>query len=225
MPEDREKLIFSQNLNYYISKSGKTQTEIADTLNVGLSTFNSWRLGNRMPRMAKVQSLADYFGINKSDLIEEKPLIDKVNIRENDLDIFKFGNIFPIETKKIPFLGEIACGEPIFADELRDSYIIAGTGVHADFCLCAKGDSMINARIHDGDIVFIRKQNSVDNGQIAAVIIDDSATLKRVTYHPERNMIILRAENPAFNDIIYMGDELEQVRILGLAIAFQSDVS
>ena len=138
-------------------------------------------------------------------------------------DLSKYG-IMPITTKRIPFLGEIACGEPIFANEDRESYIEVGTDINADFCLRCKGDSMINARIHNGDIVFIREQPSVDNGEIAAVIIDDTATLKRVFYYPEIGQLTLLAENPVHPPQVYQKAELDQVRILGKAIAFQSDV-
>lgn len=121
-------------------------------------------------------------------------------------------------------LGTIACGEPIFTDEDRESYVMVGTEIRADFCLKCQGDSMINARIHDGDIVFIRKQDIVDNGEIAAVIIDDEATLKRFYYYKEQNMVILRPENSKYKDIILTGEQLERVKVLGKAVAFQSDV-
>ena len=75
----------------------------------------------------------------------------------------------------------------------------AGANIHADFCLKAKGDSMIGARIYDGDIVFIRKQEMVDDGEIAAVLIGDEATLKRVQYNPEENELLLFAENHALH--------------------------
>lgn len=139
-------------------------------------------------------------------------------------NVFRFENVFPVKTKKIPLLGEIACGKPIYASEDRESYIEVGTDIKADFCLKAKGDSMIGARINDGDIVFIRKQPSVDDGEIAAVLIDDEVTLKRVYYHKDKNIIELRAENPKFQAMIYMDSELDQIVILGKAIAFQSDV-
>ncbi len=135
-----------------------------------------------------------------------------------------FDNLFPIELKKYRLLGEIACGEPIFCNEDRESYIMSGTQIDADFCLRCKGDSMINARIYDGDIVFIREQSQVENGDIAAVIIDDEATLKRVYYYPEQNIVILKPENPKYADIILQNKTLNTVRILGKAIAFQSDV-
>ena len=123
-------------------------------------------------------------------------------------------------------LGEIACGKPKYANEDRESYIMAGTNIKADFCLTARGDSMVNARILDGDIVFIQKQDMVENGEIAAVVVnnDSEATLKRLYYYQEKGLLILKAENPAYEDLIYQGDELNQVHILGKAIAFQSDV-
>ena len=139
-------------------------------------------------------------------------------------NVAQHNNIFPIKTKQIPLLGEIACGLPIYAAEDRESYVMTGTDINADFCLVAKGDSMTGARILDGDIVFIRKQDMVDNGEIAAVVIGDEATLKRVNYYPDKNLLILKAENPLYPDQIYSDDQLYAVKILGKAVAFQSDV-
>lgn len=133
-------------------------------------------------------------------------------------------NIFPITTHELPVLGEIACGVPKFANEDRGSYVDAGTDVKADFCLKAKGDSMINARIHDGDVVFIRKQDIVENGEIAAVAIDDEATLKRFYRDEETGTITLVAENPAYVPMVFTAENQKNVYILGKAIAFQSDV-
>ena len=76
----------------------------------------------------------------------------------------------------------------------------------------------------DGDIVFIREQPMVNNGEIAAVIIDDEATLKRVYYYPEKQKLMLVPENTKYEPLVYIGEELEQIRILGLAVAFQSDL-
>ena len=130
--------------------------------------------------------------------------------------------IYPIELKKFPLLGEISCGVPEYANEDRESYILAGSDIKADFCLIAKGDSMINARIKDGDVVFIRSQPDVENGEIAAVLIEDEATLKRVYKKP--NSVILMAENPAYSPLVYTNEDLDAIRILGKAVAFQSDV-
>lgn len=133
-------------------------------------------------------------------------------------------NIYKLDRIKLPMLGKVACGEPIFADEDRESYIMVGTDIGADFCLQCQGDSMINARIHDGDIVFVKKTDIVENGEIAVVIIDDEATLKRFFYYREQNLVILKPENPKYQDIILAGEQLNQVRVIGRAVAFQSDV-
>ena len=133
-----------------------------------------------------------------------------------------YPNIFPIERKKIPLIGKIACGKPILAEEVFDGFAQCNSNIHADFCLRAEGDSMINARIYDGDIVFIHQQPEVENGEIAAVSIDDSVTLKRV--YIEDDCIELRAENPRVKPLRYKISDFNQFRILGKAIAFQGDI-
>ena len=130
----------------------------------------------------------------------------------------------PITVKRIPIIGEIACGKPIYAREEYESYVLSDGGVGADFCLRARGDSMTGARIFDGDIVFIRSQDAVDNGEIAAVIIDDEATLKRVYYYPNEGKLVLSPENPKYPPLVYVADELSSIRIIGKAVAFQSTV-
>lgn len=121
-----------------------------------------------------------------------------------------------------PVIGEIACGEPIFMNEERDIYVDATTEIKADAILVAKGDSMTGARIYDGDLVFIRFQPTVENGEIAAVAIGDEATLKRVYRYGD--MIMLKPENPAYKEKVFSGEEMNKVRILGKAVAFQSYV-
>ena len=130
----------------------------------------------------------------------------------------------PEGMKRLPMLGKIACGEPIFAAEEHDGYAVAGGMLDADFCLQARGDSMTGARIYDGDIVFIRAQDSVDDGEVAAVIIGDEATLKRVYYYPDEKKLVLSPENPRYAPLVYVGEELAGIKILGKAIAFQSKV-
>lgn len=123
---------------------------------------------------------------------------------------------------KVPLLGTIACGEPILAVENFDGDVDIPAKIHADFALRCKGDSMINARIFDGDIVYIRQCDSVDDGQIAAVLIDDEATLKRV--HLYKDHISLEPENPQYRPIVRWGEEMNEVRIIGKAVAFTSTV-
>lgn len=135
------------------------------------------------------------------------------------------GVIKPISKQKLPVLGNVACGEPIFADEHHESYIESDNDIDADFCLVAKGDSMINARIFDGDLLFVKSQSTVDNGDIAVVLIDDEATVKRVYIeHNSDNtvsMLTLIPENPMYRPMRYMGHNLDTVRILGKVVAGQ----
>lgn len=132
-------------------------------------------------------------------------------------------NIIPMpEMRKIPLLGRIACGAPILAEEHIEEYIDIPKNIHADFALTCQGDSMINARIFNGDIVYIRQQDTVESGEIAAVLIDNDATLKRIRIFEDH--ISLEPENPQYRPIVLWGEDMNTVRILGKAIAFTSTV-
>ena len=199
-------------------QAGLTQEELAKE--VGYSNKTS---------ISKIES--DILDVNQSTIIALARALNTTpsaimgwNESKNPADKYSSYGVMPIKKQKIRLLGEIACGKPIFCDEDRESYVEVGTDIRADFCLRAKGDSMINARIMDGDIVFIREQPMVDDGEIAAVIIDDEATLKRVYYYREENKLVLQAENPKYRPLVYSGEELDTIRILGKAVAFQSDL-
>jgi repressor LexA len=125
-------------------------------------------------------------------------------------------------TYKIPILGAIACGAPILAQEHIDGYTGVPDFIHADFALVCKGESMMGARIYDGDLVYIRQQDTVENGEIAAVLIDGEATLKRVRFGPES--ISLMPENPMYKPLILWGEEMNRIRILGKAVAFTASL-
>lgn len=136
-------------------------------------------------------------------------------------------NILPLpEAKKIPLLGEIACGDPILATENISEWLQIDANIRADFALRCKGDSMINARIFDGDIVYIHQQPIVENGEIAAVIVSDintEATLKRVYVYDDH--VVLEAENPMYKPIVFWGADIQKVKILGKAVAFTSFIN
>lgn len=196
-------------------QKGMSQSELAKKVGyTDRSMIAKIESGNVDLSQSKIESIAKALGTTSANLMGW----------DDDIDPFQFDNIKPISTQKIPLIGEIACGNPIVAYEELESYIEAGTNIKADYCLRCKGDSMINARIFDGDIVFIKKQDYVNNGEIATVIIDGEVTLKRVYHYKEKNILILKPENSACEDMVYSGTELEQIRILGKAIAFQSDV-
>ena len=133
-----------------------------------------------------------------------------------DEEIPPFG--MPIKKRSFPVLGNVACGEPIYADEQHGTFIDASADIDANFCLIAKGDSMINVRIFDGDLLFIKKADIVNNGEIAVILVEDEATVKRVYYDRENNILTLVPENPTHRPMRYTGADLEQIRILGKVV-------
>lgn len=121
---------------------------------------------------------------------------------------------------KRPLVGSIACGQPITAEENIEDYVDVPEYAQCDFCLRCKGDSMIDAGIHDGDVVYIHITPQVENGQIAAVRIDGEATLKRVFWNEETQTLQLLAENRNYAPLVYTGPVLETVHIEGRAVGF-----
>lgn len=126
-------------------------------------------------------------------------------------------NIVPIKRHTVPLLGEIAAGQPIYADEEHDLCVAVDDDIRCDFALRVRGDSMIDAGIYDGDVVLVRQQDDVDDGQIAVVLIDDEATLKYL-YHQPGGVQLVPA-NRRYSPWSYTGEAAAQVRILGLAVA------
>lgn len=224
---------FSDRFKQLRTERRLSQQNLADQLGFSKSSVNMYERGEREPGLESMETIADYFNVDldylmgRSDIPNRNDWLKSINKSvavEPSQPQMKFDNIIPISIKRFPLLGDIACGKPIMANEEKELYVEAGTNIHADFCLKAKGDSMIGARIYDGDIVFIRKQEMVNNGEIAAVIIDDEATLKRVNYYPEKDLLILKAENSQYEDLVYTGEQLNHIIILGKAVAFQSDI-
>lgn len=198
---------------------GMSQEELAQKIGYkSRSSINKIEVGANNLTQSKIKAIADALNTTPAYIMGWTEGDD-----EFQTNYEKYG-IMPIAVKTIPLLGEISCGKPVFASEDRQSYVASGINVRADFCLKAKGDSMINARIYDGDIVFIEKCDVVENGTVAAVVIGDDALLKRVFFYPEQGKLLLVAENTKYPPLVYEGEELNTVKILGKAIAFQSDV-
>ena len=120
--------------------------------------------------------------------------------------------------KKIPLIGSIACGEPITAEQNIEKMVDVPESIRCDFSLTCHGDSMVDAGIHDKDVVYIRTQPEVENGEIAAVRIDGEATLKRVYYNP--GTLTLMPANPAYAPMVYTGSQLEEVHIEGKVVGW-----
>lgn len=202
--------IFAKRLTQMMAERGETCYSIADAVHLSAGTISRYsRNLIDKPKTAVVRMMAEYLRVSPEWLMGY----------DSPEDQAKAAGLLPVEERRIPMLGQVAAGQPILADEQHDCYVEVGAD-KADFCLRVKGDSMIGARIYDGDIVFIHAQPDVEDGEIAVVLIDDEATLKRVYKLGDR--VILRAENPAYPAMEFNRTDGKVVRILGKAIAFQS---
>lgn len=196
---------------------GLTQTELGERLGVKTNAVSKWECGRveDIPT-SKIKAMSALFGVPTSYLIDEEVEHKK------DSDRPLPSNIVPLpQMREWPVLGATACGKPLHR-ELLDETVMAPDDIKADVVFRCVGDSMINARIFDGDAVFVRLQPEVENGQIAVVRVDDEYTLKRVYYHED--YVELRPENPVYKAIILRGYQLEpeNFEVVGLAAAFMS---
>lgn len=188
----------------------------------GLSQSELARLAGYKDRstIAKIES-----GVNDVTQSKLATIAEALNVTPAELlgygvaTIPEAENIIPMpKMKRIPLIGTIACGTPILAVENIEDEVDIPEDIHADFALHCKGDSMIGADIRDGDIVYIRQQDEVNPGQIAAVLVEEEATLKRFYYDEKAGVVTLMSENPAIAPLIYQGETLNHIRVLGLAV-------
>ena len=193
-----------------------TQKELSRILGVSESTVGMYERNQREPAFEMLEAIADYFNVDMDYLTGRASVRRVVSYSPAD-------NILPFpRMNAVPLVGTIACGAPILSTESVEDYVDMPEHVKADFALRCKGDSMINARIYDGDIVYIKQQPTVEDGQIAAVLIGNEATLKRVHLFPDH--LVLEPENPQYRPLVYWENDMNSVRILGLAVAFTSTV-
>ncbi len=186
---------------------------IQHNIKIGKSDLSQYVNGKTEPKSDKVGILALALNVSEAWLMG----YDVPRNREFTEDMPPYDNIIPIKKKSVPMLGEIACGEPSFADHQYNTYVEADDNINADFCLRCKGDSMIGDGINDGDIIFIRKQDTVENGEIACVVIDDEATLKHV-YMSDSNITLI-ASNTNYAPMVYGEHDAGTIKILGKAVA------
>lgn len=194
-----EKKVFAENLNYYMNKSGKNQSDLISDLGLNKSTISTWCNGVKMPRMGTIQTLADYFGIMKSDLIEEKSAK-----RAQDLP-YECSEIDFSRLHKIPLLGRVSAGLPLYAEENIEGYTYTDlNGENEYFALRVKGDSMDALGIKDGYIVIVRRQSIVEDGEVAIVMVDhEDATMKRFYRTDSTVTLMPQSTNPAHKPQIY----------------------
>lgn len=199
---------FRDNLRFHRKKLGMTQECVAKKMGITKGAYSTYETGKREPDVAKIKMLAEIFGVSSDELL---------GTTKAGKDM-PFGYLRVPNAVKIPLVGSVACGEPILAEQNIEGYIDAPASQSPDFALLCKGDSMIDAGISDGDIVYIKATHRVENGQIAAVRIDDNATLKRVYWDGE--ILTLMPANAKYAPLVYQGKALESVHIEGLAIGY-----
>ena len=183
---------------------GLTQQAVAEALGVSRSAVAMWEKDEREPNLETLAQLAKLLDVPLTALVEREEAPLPQNLR-------------PVRARRIPLLGTIAAGEPIFAEEEHETYVDVDGSARADFALEVKGESM-EPVYKDGDVVYIRRQDDVLDGQVAAVVVDDSATLKRVYHLPVG--VQLMPLNPAFAPMLFTPENSDSVRILGLAVGY-----
>ena len=206
------------------TENGLTTDALSERSGVPKGTINKLLNGEtRNPTAQTLRRLAEALGCGLEDLCgtpKEIPGVYRLgDLRAGEQGLIDCGELLPVSRRRVPVLGSIAAGRPILCEEAAEIVDCDG-GIACDFALRIAGDSMVGARIHDGDLVFIRRQDDVDDGQIAAVVIDDHATLKRVYHIP--NGVQLLSENPQYPPMIFTFDAHDSIRILGRAVGFQS---
>ncbi len=208
---------FSRRLAEAMRIREVTQIDLCRRTGIGKSSISTYLRGDYKAKQDKVDLLSRALGVDPAWLMGyDVPMRAPAKSFTSE-GVEGIKNIVPIERRTIPVIGTIAAGTPILADEHIECYVPCDDGCKADFGLRVQGDSMIDAEIHDGDIVLIRQQPDVDDGQIAAVRIDDSATLKRL-YHIKGGCM-LQSANPKYPPMYFTADNCDEVQVIGLAVA------
>ena len=175
------------------------QKELASLAGVSHATVSDWETGKKNPSGARLKRLSEIFGVDHATILGYDPLY------------------IPIRRNTVPIVGEIACGTPTEAVQNIEGYTDVPEGIRADFALRCKGDSM-EPTFKSGDLVLIRIQPDVENGQIAAVNVNGETTLKHV-YHQQDGLLLI-ADNPSFSPIYAPANSDNEIIIHGLAIGY-----
>lgn len=206
---------FSERLKYVMEQRGLSYRDLEKITGLAPQTLNRYVLGQRVPKIDVAKEIAERLNVNILWL--------------QGYDVQMFSDVFsipgispPPKMVKKPRLGTISCGLPALALEEEPIYDFVPEHIKCDYTLLCKGDSMTEARINDGDIVYIREQPDVDNGEIACVVIEDEATLKKVYKYP--GMVQLVAANPNYAPLVYTENDAVNIRIIGKAVGFTSEI-
>ena len=208
---------FSERLKSLRSEKGWSQQRLADELKLSKSSVNMYERGEREPGFETMEAIADTFNVDMDYLYGRTDVKIAEPIQFNTGTVPPGFEPLPRMVKR-PLIGDIACGQPITAEQNVADYVDVPETVHCDFCLRCHGDSMVDAGIQDNDVVYIRIQPEVEDGEIAAVRIGGEATLKRVYY--DGQSLTLMPANSSYRPKTYSGPELENIRIEGKAVGF-----
>ena len=202
----------AENIKRIRAEHGLSQAELGKIAGVSDKAVSTWELGLKTPRMGAVEKMANYFGITKSAIVDDAPMTSLQK------PVVPPGFMPMPEMVQVPLIGSIACGTPITAEQNIKSYVGVPAAWRADFALECHGDSMAPT-ICDGDVVCIRSQPEVEQGQIAAVRIGEEATLKHCYY--QTGVVQLIADNPSVcPPMVYTGSDLDEIEVEGLAVGF-----
>lgn len=202
--------IFSSNLSQIMKRRGMNQITLAEKLGVSNATISFWMNGQKIPRMDKLNKLADILNIPITVLTDEN------GFEEYDHELAHgLIRISDLPTKKVPLLGSVAAGEPIMDKEFPGVY--AETPMDCDFALRVKGDSMSPTYL-PGDIVFIKQYPDLPyNGAVVVISIDDDASIKHVTLAPSG--IVISSDNPMYPTQFISGEK-HKLRVLGVPVGY-----
>ena len=202
---------FSQRLRKALDERQITQSELAKKSEISKSSISRYLKGDWEAKSSAVYSLAKVLNVTEAWLMGyDVPM-------EGTRPTIPAGFEPLPKMATVPLVGTIACGTPILAEENVEAHIGVPSAWGADFALTCKGDSM-SPRYQDGDIVCIRVQPEVENGQIAAVLIGEEATLKR--FYRNGDTVTLQAENPSYSPLVYRDTELNDIRVEGRVVGF-----
>jgi len=202
---------FKERFSELFDEEGQTGTDLAKQLHVSRQTLSAWKTGVRSPKEPTVIAIAQYFNVDPAWLMGFD--VEKTKKRlKLPADIIP---ISQLHRQTIPLIGAVAAGEPILATEDCEVYIDAP--VKADYALTVEGDSM-NPTFIEGDIIYIRQQDDVDDGTVGVVLCEDSACLKHI-YHI-KNGLQLVSENPKYPPMIRTWPEYDTIRILGKVVGY-----
>lgn len=208
-------MTFAQRMTYAMATKGINLTELSRLSGIPIPSLSHYSTGRYEPKPDRLMLMAKALHVSEKWLMGMSVPMEP---EASPLD----GLPISTDQTQIPIIGEIACGEPITATEQHESFMTVPSKYSNCFGLICRGDSMTGARIYNGDIVLIKPQPDVETGEIAAVRIEDEATLKRVYKLP--GAVILRAENPQYQDQIYTPDQFVSVQVLGKAVGFFSEL-